>query len=272
MFGQRRIRRLSSLDRQDIQAFCLADPVDRVLIGNQVMQARSGAYPAYGVFSTHHTLEALCWVGGNVIPVGFHDEDIPDLAHMIDRSGINVSSLVGPAHQVLTLSEYLGYEVREVRARQYSMLASQAPSMPPDTSVRPARSDEIDAVFPAAVAMYQEELGYDPRSLGSSYLTRAKALLAKGHTLVKIDHGNVIFKADVGALFGSVAQVQGVWVDPRYRGQGIGRACMAAAVSYIQAHIAPQVSLYVNDYNVRAVNMYQAVGFRVVGHWATVLL
>lgn len=272
MFGLRRIRRLSSLDQRDLEAFCLADPVDRVLLGSNIAQARPGTYPAFGVFSPRHTLEAACWAGGNVIPLGFRDEDMPELARLVRHTGINVTSLVGPASQVLALSEFLGEDVSQVRPRQFSMLANLPPAVGEDSSVRLALPDEIDIVFPAAVAMYEEELGSDPRAYGNSYFTRTKALLACGHTFVKIESGNVIFKADIGALFGPVAQVQGVWVHPHYRGQGIGRACMATVVRYIQQHIAPQVTLYVNDYNTSAVVMYQAVGFRVVGHWATVLL
>jgi predicted GNAT family acetyltransferase len=46
---------------------------------------------------------------------------------------------------------------------------------------------------------------------------------------------------------------------------------MAAVVQHVRAHVAPTVSLYVNDYNVRAVRTYERVGFRTVGTFATVL-
>ncbi len=46
---------------------------------------------------------------------------------------------------------------------------------------------------------------------------------------------------------------------------------MAAVVQYVRSHVAPSVSLYVNDYNLRAVRTYERVGFRTVGAFATVL-
>jgi hypothetical protein len=46
---------------------------------------------------------------------------------------------------------------------------------------------------------------------------------------------------------------------------------MAAVVQIVRNRFAPSVSLYVNDYNVRAVRTYERVGFRQVGTFATVL-
>ena len=47
---------------------------------------------------------------------------------------------------------------------------------------------------------------------------------------------------------------------------------MAAVVRQVHATFSPLISLYVNDFNYAAVQVYQRVGFRVVGEWATVLL
>ena len=46
---------------------------------------------------------------------------------------------------------------------------------------------------------------------------------------------------------------------------------MAAVVEHARTHIAPIVSLYVNDYNHVAVGTYLRVGFQTVGTFATVL-
>jgi predicted GNAT family acetyltransferase len=46
---------------------------------------------------------------------------------------------------------------------------------------------------------------------------------------------------------------------------------MAAVVELTQAGPARTVSLYVNDYNARALSAYERVGFRRVGTFATIL-
>ena len=83
--------------------------------------------------------------------------------------------------------------------------------------------------------------------------------------------GQVVFKAELGAVAGGVAQVQGVWVAPDRRGERISEAGMAAVVQIARSEVASQVSLYVNNYNARALASYRAVGFRQVGTYATVL-
>ena len=81
----------------------------------------------------------------------------------------------------------------------------------------------------------------------------------------------MLFKAEIGAVSRAACQVQGVWVAPAYRGQGIGTAGTAAVVEYARAALAPVVSLYVNDFNGAARAAYRRVGFREVGQYASVL-
>jgi uncharacterized protein len=79
----------------------------------------------------------------------------------------------------------------------------------------------------------------------------------------------VLFKADLGSLSGSVCQVQGVWLEPELRGQGLAAPAMAAVVQLART-VVPTVSLYVNDYNLPARATYARVGFIEVGEFATV--
>jgi hypothetical protein len=82
----------------------------------------------------------------------------------------------------------------------------------------------------------------------------------------------VVFKAEAGIVGGGVAEIQGVWVQPTLRGRGFGRAGVAEVVDLVQDGLAPTVSLYVNDYNDRAIRAYEAVGFQRVGTFATVMV
>jgi len=93
----------------------------------------------------------------------------------------------------------------------------------------------------------------------------------RARSFVRIEAGVVVFKAEVGAVADGVCQVQGVWVDPAYRGRGLSIAGMASVVRLSRARIAGAVSLYVNDYNTAARKCYRSVGFRDHGTFATVL-
>lgn len=276
------LRRLYGADKSKALAFLSQDPVNSVLARTSVERMGVGPSSALGKFD-HETrvMTALAWDGGNLIPLGFDHAGLEDLADTVLGHGRVCGSLVGPADQVLGLWELLDFAwgpARDVRANQYSMVIDGAPHRAPDPTVRPARPAESGIVLPASVAMFTEEVGYDPSIQGSSYARRVNGLIRDGRTYIKMaprldgPGERVVFKADVGALAGGVAQIQGVWVAPDMRNQGIGTAAMAAVVSQVRATFAPLVSLYVNDYNTGAVTMYRHVGFRLAGQWATILL
>jgi predicted GNAT family acetyltransferase len=192
--------------------------------------------------------------------------------------GRRASSIVGPAEQVLPLWEVLGpswLRPREVRAEQPSMAIAAAPAVEPDPRVRLSRTSELDVVVPACVAMFTEEVGYSPLASGSAYAARVHELVTTERSYVRIEDApegrRVVFKAEVGACALGVAQVQGVWVHPEHRGQGIAAPAMAAVVEDVRRRTAPTVSLYVNGYNTAALATYRRAGFDQVGTYATVL-
>ncbi|MGO3140275.1 MAG: GNAT family N-acetyltransferase, partial [Galactobacter sp.] len=65
-------------------------------------------------------------------------------------------------------------------------------------------------------------------------------------------------------------QIQGVWMHPDRRGMGLAESRVADVIA-LALKVAPITSLYVNDYNERALRTYRSVGFRQVGEFATVL-
>jgi len=147
------------------------------------------------------------------------------------------------------------------------------PAVVPEPRVRPVRTSELEILMPAAVAMFTEEVGVSPLRVdgGAGYRARLADLIHAGQSLAWIERGEVLFKAEIGAVSRSACQIQGVWVAPSLRGRGIGAAGTAAVVEYARTSIAPVVSLYVNDFNAPARVAYRRVGFREVGRYASVL-
>ncbi|MBD7918867.1 GNAT family N-acetyltransferase [Cellulomonas sp. Sa3CUA2] len=272
-------------------AVCATDAVGSVLAASRLEQAASGGVRRAGGelwgYAEDDVLLAVCWVGANLVPVvGGLDADVTSralsaFAELGRTRGRRCSSIVGPADAVLGLWSRLrgAWPVeREVRSHQPSMVLDTDPLVTPDPRVRRSRPDEYDLVLPACVRMFTEEVGYSPASgPGGPYELRVRRLVEDGRSFVLVDRvgglrrPRVVFKAEVPAVAGGVAQVQGVWVDPERRGERLSESGMAAVAQATRAEIAPVVSLYVNGYNTRAVRAYEAVGFREVGAYATVL-
>ncbi|MDO5026106.1 MAG: GNAT family N-acetyltransferase [Trueperella sp.] len=275
-----RLRRLHRSDFPAALELLDEDPVATVLI-RTALENHSATLPAHalGYFDYTGELSAVCWNGANIVPYGFTASGLAALAAHLTTTGLTASSIVGAAEQVLALWELIAAKFpppREIRPRQLSMVYQGQPQVPADQLVRPAQPGEGALIVPTAFAMFEEEVGYDPRTSGNVYTKYVHQLVNAGHTFVRIQQHQgkprVEFKAEVGALSGQVAQIQGVWVPPELRNRGIGASAMVAVAQQVQAKFAPIVSLYVNDYNLPAVRTYEKAGFVTVGTYATVLL
>jgi predicted GNAT family acetyltransferase len=221
-------------------------------------------------------LEAACFAGTNLVPVG---SALPALSAFADRArrlGRRCSSIVGPAQAVGPLWRMLAPDwgpPREVRPVQPLLSTSTEPAVRADPRVRRVRLEELDLLMPACIAMFAEEVGTSPLAVdgGHGYRARVRDLVAAGRSFARIDAGEVVFKAEIGAVSRQACQVHGVWVHPRLRGRGLGTAGTAAVVREALRSVAPVVSLYVNDYNVPARAAYRRVGLRTVGTFSSVL-
>ncbi|MCF6505807.1 GNAT family N-acetyltransferase [Blastococcus sp. MG754426] len=275
-------RVLDEADEPTVLRLLATDPVAACVVAGRVEAAGTAAVslgaPLWGI-GTGRELDAVCLAGANLIPFalpGTERAAAVAFAERARRAGRRCSTIVGPSAAVAPLWELLAPAwgpARDHRPRQPLLAIDGPPAVAPEPRVRPVRTDELDVLLPAAVAMFTEEVGVSPLRVdgGAGYRARVDELVRAGQSLAWIEDGRVLFKAEIGAVCRAACQVQGVWVAPSLRGRGIGTACTAAVVEYARAAIAPVVSLYVNDYNTRARASYRRVGFREVGEYASVL-
>ncbi|WP_084104372.1 GNAT family N-acetyltransferase [Demequina sp. NBRC 110056] len=287
-------------DLEGLRDLCAQDPVATVVPAMHLDAAlASGVVPA-GMWVVRRRsgwgreTAGLIWASANLCAVvpstgdADADEDTrADIAAAMVGRLSRPAAIVGEADLTLDLwgrVEPWWGPVREVRARQASMVIDGAvrrvaPLSAPELhleAVRAAREDDYDALLPACVHMFIGEVGYDPMRHGrTAYEERLRYLVRAGRAYIQygVAEGRrqIVFKAEVGALGGGVAQLQGVWVHPALRGRGLARAGLAAVVEAVRRDHAPRVSLYVNDFNAPALRAYEAVGFRTVGTFATVM-
>ncbi|GAB3496111.1 GNAT family N-acetyltransferase [Flexivirga lutea] len=258
---------------------CAADPLANVFVAARLIEGGPSYVGALLGTDDGRRLRSMCWTSANVVPIAADDAALDAFAVRLRRKRRRCSSIFGDAEQVLGLWQRLERhwgDARSVRPDQPMLAVSSLPAHatgPVDARVRRARLDEVDEVLPASAAMFTEEIGYPPYT-GSDreYRRMVTSLISAGHTFVVTEGHRVVFKADVGSLAAGVAQLQGVWVAPERRGQGLATPAMRAVVQQVIETIAPTVTLYVNGYNEPALRTYHAAGFRQVGTFATVIL
>ncbi|MGW7492312.1 GNAT family N-acetyltransferase [Streptomyces sp. NPDC054786] len=274
------IKVLEPGDLDDALAVLDRDPVANAFVAARVQVAGLDPWRLGGEmwgWYVRGRLESLCYAGANLVPVGATSEAVRGFAERARRQGRRCSSIVGPAESIAVLWSLLEPHwgpAREIRTHQPLMVTTApAAEIAPDPYVRRIRKNEMDLIMPACVAMFTEEVGISPMAGdgGLLYQARVAELVGSGRSFARIENGKVIFKAEIGAATQRACQIQGVWVDPAYRGKGLSETGMAAVLRYALSDVAPVVSLYVNDFNTAARASYRRVGFEEVGAFMSVL-
>lgn len=277
-----RVRQLTRHDAMVVRQMLLSDPVKHCFVASRIQTAnglvdvdpwRIGG-ELLGAFDGDE-LRGVVYVGANLVPIETTAESRRALGEHLARGPRRCSSLVGPADEITDLWPYIESAwgpAREIRADQPLMAIADESFAPVDERVRVVRPDELDVLLPACVAMFTEEVGISPMTHGmaSAYRARVAEIIGRGHAFARIEDGRVLFKAEIGADANGVCQVQGVWVDPSRRGEGLSIGGMAAVIHHARRTF-PCVSLYVNHFNLVARAAYSHVGFQSVGTFATVL-
>jgi hypothetical protein len=94
--------------------------------------------------------------------------------------------------------------------------------------VRFATMDELEAVADAQAEVALLESGVDPMIKDrDGFLKRVARRIEQDRVYVVVDNGRLLFKADVVALTDDTAYLEGVYVHPDRRGEGIGSECLA---------------------------------------------
>jgi predicted GNAT family acetyltransferase len=275
------VRVLGPGDRDGFVALAEQDPVVNVFADYRArltnLDERWLGGQVWGRFEGDE-LVAGCHLGANLVPVQCTPEDVGAFADVALRRRNSVGTIVGPSDVVAALWELVEprwARPREIRAEQPHLQIDRIPEVPGSPDVRLTTPADLAALYPACVAMYTEEVGVSPENDaggGDLYRARIQQLIGRGWSMASFDEAGVVFKAEVACATPYAAQVQGVWVRPDRRGEGLAVGGMAAVVAHvIGSGLAPVVSLYVNEWNAPARAAYARVGFEQTATFATMM-
>ncbi|SED39594.1 hypothetical protein SAMN04489844_4327 [Nocardioides exalbidus] len=275
------VRVLGPGDRDRFIALAEQDPVVNVFADYRArltnLDERWLGGQVWGRFEGEE-LVAGCHLGANLVPVQCTPEDVGAFADVALRRRSSVGTIVGPSEVVGSLwgiIEPRWARPREHRPLQPHLEISSPSAVAAAVDVRPTTPRDLEQLYPACVAMYTEEVGVSPENDaggGDLYRARIQQLIARGWSMASFDDRGVVFKAEVACVTPYAAQVQGVWVRPDRRGEGLATSGMSAVVQHVLGTgMAPVVSLYVNEWNTAARAAYARVGFEQTATFATLM-
>lgn len=270
---------LGSEDLEDFLALTALDPVVNCFADYRARTTRLDPRWLGGEMWGRYAegrLTAACHLGANLVPVQASADDARAFAERAVRRPRSVSTLVGPQAAVRAFWDVASatWEApRDERWDQPHLELLGEPLVEPDPEVRVTTKADLETLYPACVAMYSEEVGVSPERGGSSALYRARVtqLVSRGWSFARFEDDRVVFKAEVACVSPAAAQIQGVWVPPDRRGEGLATRGMAAVARLVVPELAPSLSLYVNEWNEPARRAYEACGFRQTATFSTLM-
>lgn len=271
------------LGRADLPAFLALsaqDPTVNVFVEHRArttaLEPRWLGGEVWGRF-VDGELVAACHAAANLVPVGCDEESARAFARHAREQRRRPTTIVGLSDAVGWFTDELDGAwgtPRDARWSQPHLEYVGPPRVDPDPLVRSSTMADLEALYPACVAMYTEEVGISPEASGGAdlYRARVKQLVGRQWSFVRFDDdGRLLFKAEVACATPYAAQVQGVWVPPDLRGRGLASAGMAAVAEAVRDEIAPVVALYVNEWNTGARRVYERVGFVETARFTTLM-
>ena len=272
-----RVVTLGEADRRELLALIDADPIVNAVADLRIRHGRiPGPGTVLGVRGGDRRLRAAAIDAGNLLPIGGGPAEWTVLGRHLRTESRPCSSIVGRRDAVAALWTQLARSwgtPRAVREVQPMLIVDRLRRpLARDLRVRPMRTADLDRYLPAAAAMFEEELGLAPLrgASASDYRRRVAGLIAHERAFGVVQDGVVVFKADLGTVTARTCQIQGVWVHPDLRGQGIATAAMAQVLGHA-LDMAPTASLYVNDFNEPARRLYARLGMTEIAQVSTIL-
>ena len=138
--------------------------------------------------------------------------------------------------------------------------------------LRLATLADLDLILPVHARMAFDESGIDPLQKDpSGFRKRCVRRIEQGRTLVCIQDGKLMFKAELVSDTPAVIYLEGVWVSPEERHQGYGLRCMSQLARTLLPR-TQSICLLVNVKNEKAQQFYQQAGYRACGVYDTIFL
>lgn len=137
-------------------------------------------------------------------------------------------------------------------------------------TVRRAHASEWQTVAANSARMIEHELEYDPRGASADFNANVRVMIDRGLWWVGESGGELCFFCNAGPYSDATLQLQGIWTPEHLRGRGLATAALSGICSRLLRDF-PSLSLYVNGFNEPALQLYERVGFRAVGEFATYL-
>jgi uncharacterized protein len=273
-----RVESLTDEHKAEVLAFLAERPLHTVYLSGFILDngivslLNRGTF--YGYRNSEGQLEGVALIGHATLFETRSGEALAAFVSLAQNSS-RLHMLMGEREKVEHFWKLYSDGGRAPRLRYRGLLFEQGFPVEvkkPVQGLRRATLRDLELLLPVHAAFAYEENGVNPMEKDSNgFRLRSARRIEQDRVWVLIENGRLIFKADIVADTPEVIYLEGIYIAPEDRGQGIGSRCLSQLTRNLLAH-TKIVSLLVNEQNEGASEFYLKSGFKLSAHYDTIFL
>jgi predicted GNAT family acetyltransferase len=273
--GRWSIKSIANEDVAEALRFLRRDPLINVYLISRILEERFA--PSTQTVEVRHNREVvlvaslatnIVLAGDREVPQDVTETAIAVIAERILTRMLPVRAIISPAHLVEMLWTQLRTRLDPptvVRMNQPVYAIRGRLDYPDLKESRYTTMRDLEALVPACAAMHREEVGIDPLDRDAAgYRERVRELIEQKRSVIRVVDGAIAAKCEYSAITNETVQLMGVWTNPRFRRRGYAHALLREVCGHC-ARQGKTVTLFVNDFNLPAIALYEELGFQRIG-------
>lgn len=274
-----RTRQLRDANKQEVLEFLTIRPVHTVvmtsLINDNGLESSLNRGKFYGYRNAEGTLEGVALIGHTTLVEARSENALKALAYAARASEVPLHLIMSDGSGAETFWKYLRNGIEQPRLTCTELLFEISFPFAVQkcgADIRPAQAAELDQIAEAQAEIAYLECGVNPLQKDrEGFLKRVARRIEQGRVFVVFENGQLVFKADIIAETSEVIYLEGIYVAPSHRGQGLGSACLAK-LSVDLLNRVQHISLLSNVTFTDAHNAYLKAGYKETGSCVTIFV
>ena len=275
--GPLTVERLASRHGGEVLAFLATRPIHTVIMAGMIrdngLMSPLNRGTFYACRDTAGQLKGVALIG-HVTMVETYSDAVLELFAELAQNYQRAHVILGEVEKVARFWEFYGSTGQSMRLMCRELLFEQRwpVEVHEPVNLRRATLDDIEQIMPVHAQMAFEECGINPLEKDPvGFRERVAYRIEKGRVWTFTDQGRLVCKADVVSDTPEQIYLEGVYVNPQYRGRGYGARFISQLSRTLLAK-TESLSVLVNEQNGAAQLFYQRAGYKLRGYYDTIYL
>jgi predicted GNAT family acetyltransferase len=272
------IARLTEGDIAEVTAFLNIRPVHTVVMASfirdngVVSELNRGTF--YGYRNSRGNLEGVALLGHSTLIEARSEEAMLAFATKAKTEKVTMNLIMSEHEDALKFWQYYAGSSEPRLTCTELLFETSFPMLVRvcDLDISIATIDQIEQIAEAHAEVTFLETGVDPMVRDrKGFMERVARRIEMGRTFVVFDGGKLLFKADIIAEADGIVYLEGVYVAPDARGNGVGSKCLSRLTRMLLDR-ADKVCMLSNVRFENAHRSFENAGYRVTGRCTTLFV